>query len=94
MILVRACLSLFREILNGVNKVEQEVTAEKGFEVGTIRVGVFRWSLRATACKNNANYWGETPGLAFELFEGTIEEIKHGLESRIIDVDGLFRAEQ
>lgn len=34
-------LAIFRDILHGYNKVEQEVTAEKGFEVGTVRVGAF-----------------------------------------------------
>ena len=30
-----------REILNGVEKIEQEVAMEKGHEVGTIRIGSF-----------------------------------------------------
>ncbi|XOJ01627.1 LysR family transcriptional regulator [Paenibacillus polymyxa] len=83
-------LVMFREILNGVNKVEQEVTAEKGFEVGTIRVGVFPMVSAHFLPKIMRIIGEKHPGLAFELFEGTIEEIKHGLESRIIDVGWII----
>lgn len=87
--MVRVCLSC-SEILNGVNKVEQEVTAEKGFEVGTIRVGVFPMVSAHFLPKIMRIIGEKHPGLAFELFEGTIEEIKHGLESRIIDVGWII----
>lgn len=83
-------LAIFREILHGYNKVEQEVTAEKGFEVGTVRVGVFP-IVSAHFLPKILRIIGENyPGLTFELFEGTIEEIKKWLDSRIIDVGWII----
>jgi len=79
-------LVLFREILHGFQKVEQEVTAAKGFEVGTIRIGSFP-IVSAHFLPKILRVFGEKyPGLTFELYEGTIDEIKEWLSSRIIDV--------
>lgn len=83
-------LVIFREILNGFQKVEQEVTAEKGFEVGTIRIGSFP-IVSAHFLPKILRVFGEKyPGLKFELYEGTIEEIKEWLSSRIIDVGWII----
>ncbi len=83
-------LAIFRDILNGFNKVEQEVTAEKGFEVGTIRIGSFP-IVSAHFLPKILRIIGEKyPGLKFELYEGTIDEIKDWLSSRIIDVGWII----
>ncbi|RJX37465.1 LysR family transcriptional regulator [Paenibacillus pinisoli] len=83
-------LAIFREILNGYNKVEQEVTAEKGFEVGTIRVGVFPIVSAHFLPKILRRIADKHPGLTFELYEGNIDEIKNWLYSRIIDVGWII----
>ncbi|MFC9774552.1 LysR family transcriptional regulator [Paenibacillus chitinolyticus] len=83
-------LAIFRDILHGYNKVEQEVTAEKGFEVGTVRVGVFP-IVSAHFLPKILRVIGEKyPGLTFELHEGTIDEIKKWLDSRMIDVGWII----
>ncbi|WP_336789673.1 LysR family transcriptional regulator [Paenibacillus sp. MMO-177] len=83
-------LAIFREILHGYNRVEQEVTAEKGFEVGTVRVGVFP-IVSACFLPKILRVIGEKhPGLTFELYDGTIDEIKKWLDSRIIDVGWII----
>ncbi len=80
----------FREILNGYDKVEQEVTAEKGFEVGTIRIGSFP-IVSAHFLPKILRVFGEKyPGLTFEFYEGTIDEIKDWLSARIIDVGWIM----
>lgn len=81
---------IFREIMHGYNKVEQEVTAEKGFEVGTVRIGTFP-IVSAHFLPKILKVIGEKhPGLTFELYEGTIDEIKEWLSSRIIDVGWII----
>jgi DNA-binding transcriptional LysR family regulator len=81
---------IFREILHGYNKVEQEITAEKGFEVGTVRIGTFP-IVSAHFLPKILKVIGEKhPGLMFELYEGTIDEIKEWLSSRIVDVGWII----
>ncbi len=83
-------LVLFRDILNGFDKVEQEVKAEKGFEVGTIRIGAFP-IVSAHFLPKILRVMGEKyPKLKFEFFEGTINEIKEWLSSRTIDVGWII----
>ncbi|MDP4095326.1 LysR family transcriptional regulator [Paenibacillus sp. P96] len=79
-------LVLFREILNGFEKVEQEIAAEKGLEVGVIRIGTFT-SASAHFLPRIIRTIGEKyPNLQFDLHEGTIDEIHRWLESRQIDI--------
>ncbi|MBC6974808.1 LysR family transcriptional regulator [Bacillus sp. Xin] len=76
----------FREILNGVEKVEQEVAKEKGHEVGTIRIGSFP-SASAYFLPKMINVFREKyPNLELILHEGTLKEVEEWLESRVIDV--------
>ncbi|AFC31088.1 LysR family transcriptional regulator [Paenibacillus mucilaginosus] len=83
-------LVLFREILNGYHKVEQEVVAEKGGEVGTVRVGSFP-IISTNFLPAILREMGEKhPGLKFELYEGSIAEIKLWLSSRRIDVGWII----
>ncbi|MFB5674453.1 LysR family transcriptional regulator [Paenibacillus terreus] len=79
-------LVLFREILNGFEKVEQEIAAEKGLEVGIIRIGTFTSASAYFLPKIIRTIGEKYPNLQFDLHEGTIDEIRSWLESRQIDV--------
>jgi DNA-binding transcriptional LysR family regulator len=83
-------LVIFRDILNGFNKVEQEVTAEKGYEVGTIRIGSFPIVSAHFLPKILRVFREKYPRIKFELYEGTIEEIKEWLSSRFVDVGWIM----
>ncbi|MFE5388663.1 LysR family transcriptional regulator [Bacillus thuringiensis] len=75
-----------REILNGVEKIEQEVAMEKGHEVGTIRIGSFP-SASAHFLPKMINLFKEKyPKLEVVLCEGTIKEVEDWLVSRVIDI--------
>ncbi|HDR4478773.1 LysR family transcriptional regulator [Bacillus sp. AF62] len=75
-----------REILNGVEKIEQEVAMEKGHEVGTIRIGSFP-SASAHFLPKMINLFKEKyPNLEVVLCEGTIKEVEDWLVSRVIDI--------
>lgn len=75
-----------REILNGVEKIEQEVAMEKGHEVGTIRIGSFP-SASAYFLPKMINIFHEKyPNLELVLCEGTLKEVEDWLLSRVIDI--------
>lgn len=75
-----------REILNGVEKIEQEVAMEKGHEVGTIRIGSFP-SASAHFLHKMINHFKEKyPNLEVVLCEGTIKEVEDWLVSRVVDI--------
>ncbi|MBE7120960.1 LysR family transcriptional regulator [Bacillus cereus] len=75
-----------REILNGVEKIEQEVAMEKGHEVGTIRIGSFP-SASAYFLPKMINVFREKyPNLEVVLCEGALKEVEDWLLSRVIDV--------
>lgn len=83
-------LTTFREILHGYDRVEQEVMAEKGLEVGTIRIGSFPIISAHFLPKILRVIHERHPGIRFELHEGTIEEIKEWLSSRHVDVGWIM----
>ncbi|PES96370.1 LysR family transcriptional regulator [Bacillus cereus] len=75
-----------REILNGVEKIEQEVAMEKGHEVGTIRIGSFP-SASAYFLPKMINIFREKyPKLQLVLCEGALKEVEDWLLSRVIDI--------
>ncbi|AXO97979.1 MULTISPECIES: LysR family transcriptional regulator [Bacillus cereus group] len=75
-----------REILNGIEKIEQEVAMEKGHEVGTIRIGSFP-SASAHFLPKMINHFKEKyPNLEVVLYEGTIKEVEDWLVSRVVDI--------
>ncbi|PFA58894.1 LysR family transcriptional regulator [Bacillus sp. AFS015896] len=76
----------FREILNGVEKVEQEVAMEKGYEVGTIRIGSFPSASAYFLPKMIKIFREKYPNLELVLYEGTLKEVEDWLLSRVIDV--------
>lgn len=79
-------LILFRNILKEFEKVEQEVAAEKGLEVGTIRIGIFTTASAVILPKIIRVIRDSYPNLEFILYEGTIIQVKEWLVSRTIDI--------
>ncbi|MEK8127301.1 LysR family transcriptional regulator [Paenibacillus filicis] len=80
----------FRDILQGYEKVEQEAAAEKGFEVGTIRIGSFPTASAYFLPKIFRVIGEKYPRLKFDLLEGSIDEIREWLAARIVDVGWLI----
>ncbi|OKP68746.1 LysR family transcriptional regulator [Paenibacillus sp. P3E] len=79
-------LVVFREILIGYDKVEQEIAAEKGLEKGLIRIGAFPVASAHLVPKIIREIAASYPEIEIRLFEGTVAEVKEWLEARIIDV--------
>lgn len=79
-------LILFRNILKEFENVQQEVAAEKGLEVGIIRIGIFPTASAVILPKIIRVIQERYPNLKFILHEGTIIQIKEWLVSRIIDL--------
>ncbi|PGZ95170.1 LysR family transcriptional regulator [Bacillus pseudomycoides] len=75
-----------REILKGIEKVEQEVAAEKGHEVGTIRIGSFPSASAYFLPKIINIFRQKYPNLELILYEGTLKEVEDWLLSRVIDI--------
>ncbi|MEE6450700.1 LysR family transcriptional regulator [Gottfriedia acidiceleris] len=80
----------FRQILNGVEKVEQEVEMEKGHEVGTIRIGSFPSASAYFLPKMIKIFNEKYPNIKLVLYEGTLKEVEEWLLSREIDVGIVF----
>ncbi|WP_435925414.1 LysR family transcriptional regulator [Paenibacillus sp. DYY-L-2] len=79
-----------RDILKGYDKVYQEITAEKGFEVGTIRIGAFPAVSAHFLPRILRTLRERYPGLDYDLREGSIDDIREWLASRIIDVGWII----
>ncbi|WP_083612433.1 LysR family transcriptional regulator [Paenibacillus sp. P32E] len=79
-------LVVFREILIGYDKVEQEIAAEKGLEKGLIRIGAFPVASAHLVPKIIREIAASYTEIEIRLFEGTVAEVKEWLEARIIDV--------
>lgn len=79
-------LIIFREILNGFDKVEQEISAEKGLEKGLIRIGAFPVASAYFVPKIIRSITGRYPEIEIVLYEGSVAEVKEWLETRCIDV--------
>ncbi|PHD65882.1 LysR family transcriptional regulator [Bacillus toyonensis] len=70
-----------REILNGIEKIEQEVAMEKGHEIGSFP------SASAHFLPKMINLFKEKyPNLEVVLCEGTIKEVEDWLVSRVVDI--------
>ncbi|MBB6734192.1 LysR family transcriptional regulator [Cohnella zeiphila] len=77
---------LFRGILDGYEKVDQEAAREKGLETGTVRIGAFPVASTYFVPKLLSQIANSYPNIKFEILEGTIAEIKEWIECRRIDV--------
>ncbi|WP_028403282.1 LysR family transcriptional regulator [Ectobacillus panaciterrae] len=75
-----------REILKGIEKIEQEVAVEKGLELGTIRIGSFPSASAHFLPKIISTFQRKYPKLELVLYEGTLEEVNEWLLSRVIDI--------
>jgi DNA-binding transcriptional LysR family regulator len=75
-----------REMLNNKDKIEQEVAAYKGLEVGTIRVGSFAAASSYFLPKIIREIQQQYPQLEIVLYEGSIHDVKEWLEQRVVDV--------
>lgn len=75
-----------RAVLNHIEKVEQEVAAEKGFEVGTIRIGSFPSASTKFLPGIIKVFKQKYPSLQLIVHEGTLDEIKSWLKSKAIDI--------
>ncbi|OBZ08445.1 LysR family transcriptional regulator [Bacillus sp. FJAT-27264] len=79
-------LVLFREILAGFDKVNQEIAMEKGLEKGRIRIGAFPVAAAYFFPKIIRSIASQYPGVEIEMYEGSVTEVKDWLDSRFIDV--------
>lgn len=77
---------IFRGILDGFEKVDQEVASEKGLETGVVRIGAFPVASTYFVPRIMSHIAKSYPNIQFDIYEGTIAEIKEWIETRRIDV--------
>ncbi|TYO50593.1 MULTISPECIES: LysR family transcriptional regulator [Bacillus] len=75
-----------REVLNRVEKIQQEIALTKNIESGLIRIGTFASASACLLPKLLVSYQRKHPKIEFKFYEGTYEEILEWLDSGIIDV--------
>ncbi|WP_046215775.1 LysR family transcriptional regulator [Paenibacillus wulumuqiensis] len=75
----------FRSILQSMQKVQQQVAAEKGLDIGTVTIGAFpsasAYFLPPIIHQIRQNY----PNLVFDLQEGSTNEVREWVHSRQIE---------
>ncbi|MGG4258461.1 LysR family transcriptional regulator [Bacillus velezensis] len=74
-----------REVLKGIEKAEQLAAAERGLEQGTIHIGTFPAASAYFIPKLISMFKKRYPKLELVLHEGTVNEVKEWLRSRVID---------
>nr|WGD71802.1 LysR family transcriptional regulator [Bacillus subtilis] len=79
-----------REVLKGIEKVEQVAKAEKGLELGTIHIGTFSTASAYFMPKLISEFKQKYPKLELVPHEGTVNEVKEWLHTRMIDVGILL----
>lgn len=79
-----------REVLKGIEKAEQLVAAERGLEQGTIHIGTFPAASAYFIPKLISVFKKRYPKLELVLHEGTADEVKEWLQSRMIDAGILL----
>lgn len=75
-----------RDIINKISIIEQEAAAEKGLEIGTIRIGSFPSTTARLLPKMIATFKQLYPMIEIVLFEGTDHEVKEWINNRVIDM--------
>ncbi|MFD1886488.1 LysR family transcriptional regulator [Paenibacillus wenxiniae] len=75
----------FRSILQSMNRVEQQVAAEKGLDIGTITVGAFPSASAYFLPPVIQQIQQQYPNLVFDLHEGSTNDVKEWVHSRRID---------
>ncbi|MGV7136691.1 MULTISPECIES: LysR family transcriptional regulator [Bacillus amyloliquefaciens group] len=79
-----------REVLKGIEKAEQLAAAERGLEQGTIHIGTFPAASAYFIPKLISVFKNRYPKLELVLHEGTADEVKEWLQSRMIDAGILL----
>ncbi|RCX30139.1 MULTISPECIES: LysR family transcriptional regulator [Bacillus amyloliquefaciens group] len=79
-----------REVLKGIEKAEQLAAAERGLEQGTIHIGTFPAASAYFIPKLISMFKKRYPKLELVLHEGTADEVKEWLQSRLIDAGILL----
>ncbi|KUP41023.1 LysR family transcriptional regulator [Bacillus sp. B38] len=79
-----------REVLKGIEKAEQLAAAERGLEQGTIHIGTFPAASAYFIPKLISVFKKRYPKLELVLHEGTADEVKEWLQSRMIDAGILL----
>lgn len=85
---------IFREILQGYDKVDQEIASEKGMETGSVRIGAFPVAASYFVPKIISHIKQQYPKLEFSILEGTIADIQEWLDNRVIDVGLLIPSDK
>ncbi|GGA19892.1 LysR family transcriptional regulator [Paenibacillus physcomitrellae] len=85
---------IYREILQGYDKVDQEIASEKGLETGSVRIGTFPVAASYFIPKIISRIKRQYPKLEFSITEGTIADIHSLLDNREIDVGLVIAPEQ
>ncbi|MDY7046273.1 LysR family transcriptional regulator [Virgibacillus sp. M23] len=75
-----------REVLNNMEKINQEVALATNLEIGTIHIGTFSSASSCLLPKILAKFQKKHPKIEFRFYEGTYEEITEWLNSGIIDI--------
>ncbi len=81
---------IFREILQGYDKIDQEIASEKGLETGSVRIGAFPVAASYFVPKIISQMKKNYPNLEFSIVEGTIADVEEWLDNRQIDVGLLI----
>ncbi|WP_151208744.1 LysR family transcriptional regulator [Paenibacillus yonginensis] len=87
-------IRIYREILQGYDKVDQEIAREKGLETGSVRIGAFPVAASYFIPKIISRIKKRYPNLEFSIMEGTIADIHYLLDRREIDVGLVIAPEQ
>ncbi|SDZ08064.1 DNA-binding transcriptional regulator, LysR family [Evansella caseinilytica] len=82
-----------REILNRMEKINQELALAANLERGTIRTGTFASASSCLLPKILAKFQKKHPKIAFSFFEGSYEEIMEWLDTGVIDVGFIVQSE-
>ena len=85
---------IFREILQGYEKVDQEISSEKGLETGCVRIGAFPVAASYFVPAMISHVKQQYPNLEFTIVEGTIADVQEWVDNRQIDVGLLIPSEQ
>ncbi|GLF91641.1 LysR family transcriptional regulator [Bacillus safensis] len=83
-----------REVLNRVEKIQQEIALTKNIETGLIRIGTFASASACLLPKLLVSYQKKHPKIEFKFYEGTYEEILEWLDSGIIDVGFVVKGHE
>jgi DNA-binding transcriptional LysR family regulator len=75
-----------RTVLNHIERIEQEVAAEKGLEIGKIQIGSFPSATTQFLPNIIKVFQQKYPSLKIVIHEGTLDEIEEWLAAKVIDV--------